>query len=425
MKKRFLVMILCVALLATGTLFAAGDTDAKAAPKKGPVNIEFWYSIGGNAQKATVALVEKFNASQDEVFVDALYGGSYEDTTQKLLAAVISGDTPAVAHMAMAYTAQFILEGYFESLDKYFAADSSIKESDFVEGLLELNRWQGELYGLPFNCSNPILYYNKDLFRAAGLDPEKPPVTWDELRAMAAKISALGDDIFGFNIERGSGWITQGYTWQFGGDWVAKDNSTVLWTDKGAVDALKFMQSMYNDGIASYAGGNTMLYSGKVGMSVNSTASLTNVIDSIEWDLGIGVMPKAVRSRVPIGGGSLYVFKGASQAEKDAAWKFLKFMSSAESQMFWAESTGYQASNWGAINSAEMQALWKRDPRFATTYDQTSYALVEDNTHIIPFNEVRSIFNDAWDDTILNNGNVEKNLAAAQVKANAILRQYH
>ena len=422
--KKFM-LIVCIVCSMTGMLFAQGQqAEPEYVASTEPITIEFWYSIGGNPQKATKALVEKFNASQSRITVEAVYGGSYEDTTKKLLASVVAGDTPVVAHMAMAYTAQFVVDGYFESLNKYFARDKQVSEADFVKGLLELNRFNGELYGLPFNCSNPIMFYNKDLFRAAGLDPDKPPVTWDELYEYAKKIKALGPDIYGFNIERGSGWISQGYTWQFGGEWIAKDNSSVKWTDAPAVEALQFMQKMYNEGLAVYMGGNTMDFSGKVGMTIRSTATLTDTIQSVKYDLGVAAIPGKVKQQVPIGGGSLYVFENASQAEKDAAWEFLKFMGSAESQMYWAATTGYQASSVGALNSAEMQALWAKDPRFKTTYDQISYAVVEDQTRLIPFNEVRSIFNEAWDATILKNGNAAENLKAAQERANKILAQY-
>ena len=423
MKRRIVVLGLCLALMTTGLVWAGGTGEAGDA-SQGPVTIDFWYSIGGNPQKATEALIEKFNSSQNEVRVEAMYGGSYEDTTQKLLASVVAGDTPVVAHMAMAYTAQFILDGYFEGLNKYFAKDPAVSEDNFVKALLDLNRWKGELYGMPFNCSNPILFYNKDLFKAAGLDPNDPPETWDELYAYARKISALGDDIYGFNIERGSGWITQGYTWQFGGKWIAEDNSKVLWTEPGAVEAVKFMQKMFNEGVAVYKGGNTMDFSGKVGMTIRSTATLTDTIQSCNYEVGVAPIPYKVQKQVPIGGGSLYIFKNASPAEKEAAWKFLMFMGSEESQMFWAEQTGYQASSVAALNSAGMQALWQKDSRFRTTYDQVSYAVAEDRTRLIPFNEVRSLFNDAWDAAILKNEDAAAVLSAAQDKANQVLSQY-
>ncbi len=99
-------------------------------------------------------------------------------------------------------------------------------------------------------------------------------------------------------------------------------------------------------------------------------------------------------------------------------------MGSEESQMYWAEMTGYQASSVAALNSDNMKALWEKDSRFKTTYDQVPYAVVEDQTRLIPFNEVRTIFNNAWDSTILKNENAKNNLANAQVEANRIINQY-
>jgi sn-glycerol 3-phosphate transport system substrate-binding protein len=418
-----LVVICLVLLIAISGAFVFGE-GSKEEADTGPITIDFWYSVGGNPGKATEVLVERFNQSQDKIIVEGIYSGSYEETTQKLLASVVSGDTPAVAHMAMAYTAQFILSGYFEGLNSYFAEDDTISQGDFVLQMLDLNRWEGDIYGLPFNCSNPVLYYNKDLFKAAGLDPEDPPETWDEVYAYSKAISALGDDIYGINIERGSGWITQGYTWQFGGDWIEKDNSSVLWTDAPAVNALAFMQKMVNDGIAAYKGGNALDVSGKSGMVLRSTASLTGMIGNVEYDLGVAVQPYAVKRQVPIGGGSLYVFENASTKEKQAAWEFLKFMGNPSSQMYWAKATGYQASATKAVNSLEMKNLWEADPRYKPTYDQIPYSLVEDNTRLIPFLEVRDIFNDAWDRVILNNLDPATELEAAQELANEIIAEY-
>ncbi len=411
---RIVMLVVCLTFLCSGMLMAQG----------GPVKIDFWYSVGGNPQKATQALVEKFNNSQNEVVVEAMYVGSYEDSLKKLLAALVVDETPAVVHQAHCYAPQFALQGYFEELNAYFSNDPTISESDFIEQLLEINRWEGELYGLPYNCSNPVLYYNKDLYRSAGLDPNNPPELWDEVYEFAEKISALGEGIVGFDISRGSGWITQGYTWQFGGDWIADDNSTVLWTDPPAVEALEFMQNMYNEGIAIYEGGATMHSSEKCGMFIASTASLTNLLESAPYDLGNAPMPYKVRKQVPTGGGSLYVFKNASQAEKDAAWKFMKFMASEESQIYWSKSTGYMASSAAALNSKEMQDLWAEDLRFETAYKQLPYAVAENKTWLIPFNEIRDIFNAAWDETILNNKNAAEILANAQAKANDILAEY-
>jgi len=412
---RIVILVVCLTFLSSGMLMAQG----------GPVKIDFWYSVGGNPQKATQALVEKFNSSQNEVIVEAMYGGSYEDTFKKLLAAVVAGEAPVISHVGNTFWPQLALQGQLEVLSTYLSNDPTISESDFVEQLLEVDRYKGELYSLPFNRSTPVLYYNKDLYRSAGLDPENPPKLWDEtFYEYVRKISAVGNDIVGFDIARGSGWITQAYTWQFGGDWIADDNSTVLWTDPPAVEALEFMQNMYNEGIATYEGGATLYSSEKCGMFMESTAALTNLIDSAPYDLGNALMPYKVRQQVPVGGGVLVIFKNASQPEKDAAWKFIKFMVSEESQIYWSKSTGYMACSTAALNSKELQDLWAKDPRFKTAYEQLPYIVAENRTFLIPFLEVRDFFNAAWDEAILNNKDAAKTLAEAQTKANDVLAEY-
>jgi ABC-type glycerol-3-phosphate transport system substrate-binding protein len=99
-------------------------------------------------------------------------------------------------------------------------------------------------------------------------------------------------------------------------------------------------------------------------------------------------------------------------------------MSNQGSQFYWAEATGYQASSIATVNSSQMKALWQRDPRYATTYTQIEYAVAEDNTQLIPFNEVRDMFNSAWDEVMLNKADPEKTMTAAQERANRVLAQY-
>lgn len=420
-KKRTLLRIgwlilftLIVFMLISGAGFCARKS----------VKITMWYSVGGNPRRATEALVKWFNKVYPEVKMKAVYSGNYEDTTQKLLAAVVAGNPPTIAHMAHCYAPQLVKKGYIQALDDFIAKDPEVSKDDFVASLYKTNVYQGKVYGVPFNCSNPVVYYNRDLFRKAGLNPDNPPKTWDEAYNVAKKISKLGEGIYGYNIERGSGWISQGYVWQFGGEWIKPDNSKVLWDSKESIAALSFMKKMVNDGIAVYKGGNKLDISGKVGMVIRSTASLTYLEEHCPFDLGVTVQPYKVRKMVPLGGGSLYMFKNISEVEKQAAWKFMKYVTNPINQMFWAVSTGYMASNKKAVNSALMEKRFIDDPRTQVTYLQLPYSRPEDDTWLAPFLEVRDIFNDAWDRCILNNLDPEKVLKEATEKANKILQEY-
>ncbi len=413
-----------VALLVAAALAWAGggQEGAKGAAAQGPIKISMWYSVSGIPGKATEVLVDRFNQSQNQVILEAIYSGSYEDTMRKLLAAAVSGGLPTIAHMAHCYAPQMALAGYLETLDDLLAKEPDVK-ADYVESLYNANVYKGKTYGVPYNCSTPVYYYNKDLYKKAGLDPEKSPATWDDMYQYSAKITALGGDTVGYNIERGSGWISQGYNWEFGGDWCKADNSAVTWDQPGDVNALAFMKKMVKDKVALYKGGDKLDASGRSGGVLRSTASLTSIVSRFQYSVGVGPVPKQVKTIVPIGGGSLYIVKSKSQADKLAAWEFLKFATNPVSQMFWSKETGYQASSKKAVASAEMRQLWEKEPRYKKTYDQLGFAIAENHTWMSPFQEVRDLFNDAWDRVILNDLDPKTVLAEAKAKADKVLAE--
>jgi sn-glycerol 3-phosphate transport system substrate-binding protein len=420
---RKVLFALALGLLTIGMVMAGGGGEA-ARPSSGPITIDYIYSIGGPSQELTLDLVEKFNTEHaGSIIVEPTFGGNYTETGKKLLAASIAGEPPVVIHNNPNQNAQFLIRGQYEGLNKYFEKDTSVKKTDYVQSLFNQNVYKGEVYGLPLNASTPITYYNKDLFRQAGLDPEKPPVTWSELYELAKKISALGPDIYGFNFSGyTTPWSVRSYIWQFGGSWVTDDNSRVTWNEKGDIDAAKFMQKMIQDGVG-VVGEGTLNTVGKIGMWVGSTGGLNDAINTSKFDLGVAPMPYTAKKAASLGGGSIYIAAAASQPKKDAAWKFITFMTNAESQLGWAARTGYMASNVGAVNSQGMKDLWKKDPRIATTYIQLDYALPENHTFLLPFDEVRTILTSAWSEILLNNANVDRTLNAAVEKANKVIAE--
>jgi sn-glycerol 3-phosphate transport system substrate-binding protein len=414
---------LALGLIIVKVVMAGGGSEA-ARSSSGPITIDYIYSIGGPSQELTLDLVEKFNKEYaGSIIVEPTFGGDYTETGKKLLAASIAGEPPVVIHNNPNQNAQFLIRGQYEGLNKYFEKDTSVKKTDYVQSLFNQNVYKGEVYGLPLNASTPITYYNKDLFRQAGLDPEKPPTTWNELYDLAKKISALGPDIYGFNFSGyTTPWSVRSYIWQFGGKWVTDDNDRVTWNEKGDIDAAKFMQKIIQDGVG-VVGEGTLNTVGKIGMWIGSTGGLNNAINTSKFDLGVAPMPYTTKKAASLGGGSIYIAAASSQPKKDAAWKFITFMTNAESQLGWAERTGYMASNVGAVNSQGMKDLWKKDPRIATTYIQLDYALPENNTFLLPFDEVRTILTSAWSEILLDNANVEQTLNVAVERANKVIAE--
>ncbi|MDR0451124.1 MAG: ABC transporter substrate-binding protein [Treponema sp.] len=420
---RNVLFVLCLICLCAGAVSAGGGNQGRGS---GPVTVQFHYNAWNTGLEVIAELIDEFNASQSEVVIEGSFGGGWEESNKKLLASLVAGDTPALAMVAMAYNAPFLVEGHFEDLSAYMAKDTEVTESDFMKALLDLNRYNGKVYGLPLACSAPILYYNKDIFRKAGLDPDKPPAAWNDVYSYAQKIRALGPEYTGLLFNRSNGYISMGMVRAFGSNWIAQDNSTVLWTDKGAVEALQLVQKIHNEGLGVYQGDEaSMVGSGMTGMWVQTCADVGKFLRDLGYDWGNAPLPAQVTQSEPIGGGSIYMFKNSPQAQKDGAWKFMKFLVSPESQSRWSSATGYVFTTQAALNYPAVQDQLRREPRYGVVYGPLAeYAVAQDTTQLIPFVEVLDIFNKLWDDTILNNGDAVRNSAEAQAQANRIIAPY-
>ncbi|MGB4251009.1 MAG: extracellular solute-binding protein, partial [Limnochordia bacterium] len=165
--KKAAVLVLALALLLAGVSTALAKT-----------TITFWYSLGGNAGRVFQEMVAEFNASQDEIFVDAVYTGGYGETAQKVTASLAANTLPdgGVIPAAPLFTGR--VGNYL--IDEYLRGPKGLDMDDFYEEFWNYNKYDGCIASLPFNNSTPVLFYNKDILRQAGLEP-KAPATWDEL----------------------------------------------------------------------------------------------------------------------------------------------------------------------------------------------------------------------------------------------------
>jgi len=410
MSKK-IVIVLFVAILG-GIVFA-----------QSPTKISFWYSVGGNVRDAVESAIKEYNASQSKYVVEGVFAGNYEESLQKIMAAIASGNAPVLIQQAHVYAPQLLDANMLEVLDPYIAKDKTFPKDLFIESLFQSNVFNGKTYGIAFNCSTPIMYYNKDLFRKAGLNPEKFPETWNEFYEAAKKIKALGKDQYAFILSYGSGWILQALIWQFGADMMTPENSRVMWNDKEHIEAVKFFKKLVDEKIAIYKGGEPDFFSGKAAVMMESTASLTRIKGMATFDMGTAVFPKGTTRAVPLGGGSLYIFRRNPQSLKEGAWDFIKFMTSKESQMKWAEATGYLVVRKDAREALEKEGFIMKDKRYNTTYLELPYIVTENKTSYPYFLALRTIYNDTWDKTMMQGGDVQSIFDEAAKKANAFIKE--
>ncbi|MGB5274715.1 MAG: ABC transporter substrate-binding protein, partial [Flavobacteriaceae bacterium] len=274
------------------------------------------------------------------------------------------------------------------------------------------------------------MYYNKDAFRAAGLDPEQPPATWDELVAMGKKLTKPDGSQWGAMIP------STGYPyWMFGA--LAMQNGQVLMNSNGdttyfddpaVVGALQFWKDLGEkhrimpQGTIEWGTLRQNFLEGKTAIMWHSTGNLTAVKDNAKFDFGVAMLPASKRRGTPTGGGNFYIFKKTNPAERKAAMRLIKFMTNPENAAEWSMKTGYMGVSPAAYETQKLKDYVKGFPYAAVARDQLQYATAELSTY--QTGRVRKGLDDAIQAVLTGSKTPEAALKEAQVQADRLLKQY-
>ncbi len=241
MKKQRLIALLLILSFVITAVFAAGQTESQAAPKD-PVEIELWSSLSGSKAKVFDAQVVAYNESQDEVLVNVIHQGGYSILRQKVAAAANARNMPTVLiadYLDIAWYAQLNLVQSLEGVLPSLVID------DYQEAMLADLRYDGELYGIPYNRSTQGFFVNNDLLRKAGLDA--PAADWDEFLASAKAMKKLGlDYYYGYAFFHQFLFDAIAYTW---GAEISTPDGEVQLDSQELIDMFTYFQKAYNDGL--------------------------------------------------------------------------------------------------------------------------------------------------------------------------------
>jgi sn-glycerol 3-phosphate transport system substrate-binding protein len=406
-----------------------------AGPAWAQTEIEFFFPVPveGKLAREMTRLTRLYNESQKDVEVTAVYTGSYDDTKLKAQAAAKAGKPPSVVLMSANFLVDLKLSGDILSLEPLLKAEGTTRVDflkDFWPALHANATVDGELYGVPFHNSTPLLYYNVDHFKEAGLDPAKPPATWAELVDAGKKLTK--GDRYGFLMAEGYdylGWLMEAFTMSNGGRYFNEDYGGEVYYDQpstlGAarfVEDLVFKHKVMQQGVTEAGGVSTAFFAGKASMVLLSTGSLSFIRENMKQAYNVAFVPKNVRNAVPIGGASLVMFAGQSEDSKKAGWKFIKWLSTPETLGGWSRFTGYFSPRKSSYDMPEMKEFLAKNPDAKVALDQLPYAKPWFATYQTV--AVRKALEDEIQAMLNGKKKADDAVKDAQKKADELLRPY-
>ena len=428
--------------------------DAPDVAAGGPVTITFWHGLANELETALIQTVADYNASQDRVVVELQNQISYEAIADKYIQSGID------ARPDLVQLPEYVVQSFAQS-DTFVPVEACIDASEydtaeFLQRALTTWSFEGIQWGMPFNVSNPVLYYNRKMFVAAGLDPDDPPVTLDELRAASQQLVDSGAAGVGIALDSGrdagGGWFVEQWFSRAGAPYADNGNgrlapsTEVLFDSDLGFELMTFLQDMIDDGLAADVGGNaggqdTFLRmidkSSPAAMTISTSAAISSVIAALgsgiseglgPEDIGVGPMPgPGAEPAAQVGGASLWIPAGHTDAETAAAWDFIQYLVSAQTQSTWATATGYVPVRQDALALDPVATRYAQDPRYAVAFDQL-LASADNPSAFVPAlgpqREVRAI-TASMVAAVYGGADVRQALADAAAAANALITSYN
>ncbi len=400
------------------------------------VELTMYYpvAVGGALTKIVDGLVSDFEKENPGINVNAIYAGNYNDARIKALAALKSGDPAQLSVMFSIDIYELIEQGAIVAFDDVVSSsEDKAWLNSFYPALMENGRTQGKTWGIPFQRSTIVMYYNKDAFRAAGLDPENPPSTWDELLSASKKLTKRT----GGNVDQWGMMIpSTGYPYWMFGALTMQNNQTLMNGDgdetyfnaPATVEALQFWKdlgdkhSVMPAGTIEWGTLRQNFLEQKTAIMWHSTGNLTTVKNKADFDFGVAMLPGKERRGTPTGGGNFYIFEKTSAEEKAAALKLVKFLTQPERTAEWSIKTGYLGTRPDAYETSAMKSYMKEFPPAGVARDQLEFATAELSTY--QTGRVRKLLDDAIQATLTGSKSPKEALDGAQKKADRLLKRY-
>jgi sn-glycerol 3-phosphate transport system substrate-binding protein len=425
-------------------LAAAAAVVAFASPAQAVTDILWWHAMSGELGRQLDRLAADFNASQAEYRIVPHYKGTYTETVTAAIFAFRSRSQPAIVQVNEIATATMMaakgaIYPVFELMRDEQEPFSPTAYLPAVTGYYA--DVAGNMLSFPFNASTPILYYNKNLFRSAGLDPETAPKTWPEVGAAAKKLRASGA-VCGFTT-----------SWP---SWINVENFSAFHNlpistnanGFGGLDALLVFNSpvmvRHIAQLAEWQAGKAFDYSGRgtsaeprfqngeCGIFIGSSATRADIKANSKFEVGYGMLPywpdvEGAPQNSIIGGANLWVLRDRPRAEYKGVAKFFGYLSKPEVQAAWHQNTGYLPITRAAFDLSRAQGFYDRNPGTAISIEQITLKPPTDNSRGVrlgSFALIRVVIDEELEQAFAGKKSAQQALDSAVERGNRLLRQF-
>jgi ABC-type glycerol-3-phosphate transport system substrate-binding protein len=365
MKRGIWMGVTAVTIISSSLMLSSGAQRAKT-------QIPFWHSMAGGV-KTVNALVESFNRSQDKYEVVPKMVGTYPEANTQIIAALRAKNAPVLFQAEIGFFPRLAEDGVLADLAGFEKTLDPAVAKDFFPAIWNYGVYDGKRFGLPWNASTPVLFYNASQFRARGL---KPPTTWTEFAATAKTLSNRNT----------KGFLAIADSWQFeqmvlsrGGSVVTADGKPNF-TGKEVVEAMEFLRDQVRQGNAIPRSLGESQFAildfvrTKAFMAIASIANWPDILPySVAFELGAAPLPKGTRTIVPFGGAQLVVMADASSDEQAGAWAFWQHLMKPENIVTWTKASYYVPVRRSVLPL--LNDWYKENPYRKTAFEQFDEAV--------------------------------------------------
>jgi len=416
-----------------------------STPASAQIEIQWWHALTGANNDVVVRLAEEFNKSQNEYKVVPTYKGGYADTMNAGIAAFRAGNAPHILQVFEVGTATMMAaKGAIKPVHLLMKeAGETFDPQAYLPTITGYySTLKGEMLSFPFNSSSTVMWYNKDAFKKAGLDPDAPPKTWPDVFAAAKKLKAAGYDTCGFsnawatwvNIEQFSAWHNVAIGTK--GNGMDGFDTVLTFNNPTVLKHLENLVALQKDKTYDYSGrtntGEGRFTSGECPIFLTSSGFFGNVAANAKFAWGNAPMPyypdvQGAPQNSIIGGASLWVMGGKKNEEYKGVAKFFTFLSRADKQIELHQKSGYLPITKAAYEQTKASGFYKEKPYLETPLLELTNKAPTDNSRGLRFGnmvQLRDIWSEEIESALAGKKTAKQALDDAVSRGNALLRQF-